>query len=134
MIHRQSAVIPYLRRQSTREILLIASSDGTRWTIPKGMVEPGLSPAESAVKEAFEEAGIMGRVRPQPIGSYSYQKWGATCQVDVFVFEVTEELDVWPEANARTRQWLNFDQAVERVAEDGLKGLIRSVGKFLLQE
>jgi len=58
----RSGVIPYGRRDGAVEVLLITSSDGQHWVIPKGVIEPGMSAAESAAKEAYEEAGIRGRV------------------------------------------------------------------------
>jgi phosphohistidine phosphatase len=61
-IYRQSAVIAYRRRPRGVEVLLITSRKGTRWVLPKGVVEPGLSPATSAAKEALEEAGVRGTV------------------------------------------------------------------------
>ena len=39
------------------KILLVREADG-RWTMPGGWCEVGLSPAESTVKEAKEEAGL----------------------------------------------------------------------------
>ena len=76
VLFEQSGVIPYRRREELVEALLITSSDGRRWGIPKGVVEPNLTSAESAAKEAFEEAGIRGRIHPESIGTYSYEKWG----------------------------------------------------------
>lgn len=34
-----------------------------RWTVPGGKVEPGESPAQAAVREAFEETGLRVRVQ-----------------------------------------------------------------------
>ena len=54
--YRQSAVIPYRLTDRTGtdfsavEILLITSRKRKRWVIPKGIVEPYLSPLESATR------------------------------------------------------------------------------------
>lgn len=124
-LFQQSGVIPYRRREELVEVLLITSSGGQRWVIPKGVVESNLTPAESAAKEAFEEAGIKGRIHPESVGTYSYEKWGGTCRVDVFLMEVENLLQDWPEKNSRRREWCGVDEAVERVSEPELKELLR---------
>ncbi len=123
-LFEQSGVIPYRRRDGVVEVLLITSSDGLRWGIPKGVIEPDLSSAESAAKEAYEEAGIRGRLHPDSVGTYSYQKWGGTCRVEVFLLEVTEELKEWPERLNRQREWVALDEATRRVMQNGLKELL----------
>ncbi|MGB3562306.1 MAG: NUDIX hydrolase [Thermoanaerobaculia bacterium] len=121
--YRQSAVIPYRLRHGKPEILLITSRHKRRWVIPKGIIEPDLSPAASAAKEALEEAGVEGRVGAEPLGSYQYDKWGGTCSVEVFVLEVDRVHDEWAEAN-RQRLWLSPAEAAERVDEEDLARLI----------
>jgi 8-oxo-dGTP pyrophosphatase MutT (NUDIX family) len=99
--------------------------------IPKGIVEPSMSPQESAIKEAFEEAGIRGHAAQTAIGVYAYQKWGGTCRVEVFPFEVTAELQDWPESEFRTREWMSLEDAVNRVREEALKALLRQLPAYI---
>ena len=119
--YQQSAVIPYRIKNGKIEVLLITSSTGKRWVIPKGMIEPFMTPQASAAKEAWEEAGIVGQVLPTLVGTYEYQKWGGTCRVEVFLMQVETVLEVWPEASVRKRQWVSVKQAVKRVEEAELK-------------
>jgi phosphohistidine phosphatase len=128
--YRQSAVIPFRRGPSGLEILLINTRKGRRWIVPKGIVEPDLSEAESAAREAYEEAGVNGRVLPGPIGSYEYGKWGGTCRVAVYAMEVEQELDDWPE-DFRQRQWLGPAEAADRVSEAELERLISQLPSLL---
>ncbi len=123
--YEQSAVVPFRRTDKGLEVLLITSISGKRWIVPKGIVEPDLSPAESAAKEALEEAGVLGVVGEEPIGQYEYDKWGGTCVVEVFPMEVQEVLDEWEEADARDRNWVSLEEAVTRVSDDGLCELLR---------
>jgi 8-oxo-dGTP pyrophosphatase MutT (NUDIX family) len=120
-MYRQSAVIPYRRGPSGLEVLLVTSRMGSRWVLPKGVVELDLSPAASAVKEALEEAGVRGTIDDEPLGTYQYRKWGGTCTVQVFAMEVEEEVADWPEAGMRKRAWLTVDDARRRVDEEGLR-------------
>ncbi len=56
----QSAIIPYSIKDGELQILLITSIRKKKWIIPKGFIEFNLSAFESAKKEAFEEAGVIG--------------------------------------------------------------------------
>ena len=72
--------------------------------------------AESAAREAFEEAGVTGEIAASPLGAYHYLKerkdGGAMpCSVDVFALQVTQELDDWPEKGTRELSWLPLTEA-----------------------
>ena len=113
------------------EILLITSRRKTRWVLPKGVVEPDLAPSDSAVKEAWEEAGLEGTVSPQSIGTYEYEKWGGVCSVQVFPLLVEDLAESWPESH-RDRRWFGVSEAARRVDEPELKALItRSTAALL---
>lgn len=127
-IFRQSGVIPYRIRKGRVEILLVTSHSGKRWVIPKGIVEPYLSPRRSASKEALEEAGIEGKLARKSIGSYVYKKWSGTCEVEVFPMKVEEQRERWQE-QVRTRRWFSPAGAASKVDEKKLKQLIRTVGE-----
>ena len=135
--YQQSGVIPYRlvvsanSRQPAIEVLLITSRKRKRWVIPKGIVEPDMSPQESAVKEALEEAGIEGQVSETPIGMYLYPKWNGICRVDVFPFEVATILSDWEEAEQRSREWVSLEEAAHRVWEDELKTLFRKLPQVI---
>ena len=131
----QSAVIPYRWAHGGRagrlEVLMITSLKKKRWIIPKGVQEPGLSPAASAAQEAMEEAGVEGQVSKKPIGSYLYRKWGGTCHVLVYCLKVEIVHGTWAEDH-RQREWVDLEAAIERTREEALKSLLRSVPDFLL--
>ena len=123
--YNQSSVIPYRYNKGKLEILLILSSKKNHYVVPKGIKEPGLTPRESAEKEALEEAGIKGRVAVNPIGFYTYEKWKATCTVSVYPMEVTFMLDEkdWEEQH-RGREWVKPGIAVEKLFQPALKPMI----------
>ena len=107
------------------QVCLVTSSSGRRWVIPKGMLEPGKSSGEIAVQEAWEEAGIVGRIQQTPIGTYQYAKYGGTCLVTVFLMQVTEVLEDWPERNVRTRVWLPPEEAIDLLEEPALRDIVQ---------
>ena len=88
----------------------------------------------SAAREALEEAGVVGRVGRDPIGTYSYEKrlaGGAlvTCEVRVFPLEVKRQQKQWPEKEEREFHWFSPTGAANAVQEPGLGDIIRSFSK-----
>ena len=114
MIH-QSSVVPVQVRNDRLRILIISNLNQTRWIVPKGIVEHGLTPAQSAVKEAMEEAGVAGVILPQSLGTYAYRKWNDTCHVELFVLRVTHIYDNWEEDKFRKRRWIDWEEFIEVV-------------------
>lgn len=115
--------MPYRIKDGEPQFLLITSSRARKWIIPKGIIELDLSPADSAAKEAFEEAGVNGTTDPEMLGRYTYEKWGGECDVQVFLMRIDEVLDEWEESAVRSRCFCSADEAAERVKVPGLKGL-----------
>ncbi len=124
-IYRQSAVIPYTFEEDVLKILLITSMSKKNWIIPKGLIDDGLSAQESALKEAYEEAGIAGSIKGKRQGMYSYFKWGGLCQVDVYACRVTKIYDIWPEQFERKRAWYSSKNAIEKIENEDLKDIVR---------
>jgi 8-oxo-dGTP pyrophosphatase MutT (NUDIX family) len=120
---RQAAVIPV----SDGRIWMVTSSSGKRWVIPKGMIDPGHTAGEAALIEAWEEAGLVGRLVNEPVGTYLYEKYGRTYHVTVFLLQVTDSAIDWPERNSRRREWLQPDSAIERIEEPGLREIVEGI-------
>lgn len=123
----QAGVIPYRIVDGVLDILLISTSSGKHLTIPKGLIDPGFSATDTALNEAWEEAGIEGELLTAPVGSYRFSKWGGICEASVFIMAVTRVLDQWPEAGIRRRLWTDCEQAATRVKHRDLGELILKV-------
>jgi phosphohistidine phosphatase len=126
----QSAVVPFRVDADRLEVLMITSRKRKRWIVPKGIREPELSAAASAAKEALEEAGIEGRVSSAPIGSYQYDKWGGTCNVEVYTLEVEQVHPTWEE-DFRAREWVSLDEAVRRSTPQSLRTLLARLPELI---
>ena len=71
----QYAALPFRLDGKTRtEVMLVTSRETRRWIIPKGWPHKGKAPHDSAAREAFEEAGVVGAVGKRTVGSFPYQK------------------------------------------------------------
>src|SRR5438270_163755 len=117
---RQAAALPVRNGR----VCLVTSSNGKRWVIPKGLIEPGHTAAQTALQEAWEEAGLVGVLDQEPIGTYLYEKWCGPCHVIVFRMQVTEAAQIWPEGDLRQRTWLTSAGALERIDDPGLAELM----------
>lgn len=74
---KQVAAVCYRVRKLRIEFLLVRTRKG-RWTFPKGGVIPGLTYAQSAALEAFEEAGVHGRIEQTSFTRYTLHKRGSS--------------------------------------------------------
>ncbi len=114
-------------------VLLITSRDTGRWIIPKGWPIDGLDGAETALQEAWEEAGVSrANVDSEPVGYYSYDKVmkdgsAMPIQTNVYHIHVSELADDYPEAHERKRCWVSASDAAERVREPELQAILRQM-------
>lgn len=128
MSEKSSGVIPYrLRENGELEVLLITSTKSGRWGLPKGHIEPHLTPLESAIQEAYEEAGVCGKGEDRSLGTYVRRNR----TVVVFPMLVTEVLKDYPEGKLRKRKWFRLPEAAEHVDELPLKGMILDLPRSL---
>jgi len=112
----QSAIIPYRLEEGKLEILLITSIRKKKWIIPKGFIEFNLSAFESAKKEAFEEAGVIGTNETIELGSFTIKKYGGRTNIVVYSMEVEKFKDDYPEKNLRKRKWYSVEEAIETIS------------------
>ena len=114
------------------EVLLITSRDTGRWVIPKGWGKAKKMSFEVAKEEAWEEAGVRGRVWKKALGSYRYGKVledGAVVQarVKVHLILVSRIEERFPEKGQRTCRWFAPAEAADAVREPELKRLFALV-------
>lgn len=131
----QVAAICTRVRHGKREVLLITSRETGRWVIPKGWPMKGLSDADAAAVEAWEEAGIAeAKHDKKPVGYYKYRKKlddGTLIPVKVAVFrlKVQDTSKSYPENKQRRRKWVSPKNAAAMVREPGLKKLLGEIKK-----
>ena len=126
----QFAALPWRRGGAGEiEVLLITSRETRRWVIPKGWPIKGAKSAKSAAQEAFEEAGVIGKIGKRPVGAFTYDKRlknGRLQHVRVAVFglQVVREVEDYPEVGQREKLWLPLTEAAQRVDEPELTVLL----------
>ena len=123
----QAAAIPW----RDGRICMVTSRSGRRWVVPKGRIEKDHTPQEAAAAEAWEEAGLRGRLGAGALGTYRYEKFGAEFEVVVFLMHVDHVAVDWPEVEVREREWVGLEEALSRIEEADLRRLLRSAAAAL---
>src|SRR6266849_8771050 len=116
----QVAAICYRVRAGVIEFLLVQTRKG-RWIFPKGSAEPGLTHAQAAALEAFEEAGVHGRMEEASFARYVQRKRGHMRRanelaVSAHLCEVLRLVPP-PELN-RNPTWFSAEKAKRRLRKD----------------
>jgi 8-oxo-dGTP pyrophosphatase MutT (NUDIX family) len=124
--HAQVAAVCYRVRNNGIEFLLVQTRKG-RWTFPKGSTEPGLTHAQAAALEAFEEAGVHGRMEEASFARYVRRKRGDTrnsaaksAEKELAVHaHLCEVLRLGPPQEFdRDPTWFSAEKAKRRLRED----------------
>lgn len=128
-MRREAGAIPYrLDSKGRLEVLLVTSKSG-RWIFPKGRVEPRESAAQAALRECFEEAGVLGLVEEeaQPV---LRRRAGLRRELRLFFVRYCREAPFWQEAGLRKRRWLRLDEARRRLARSSLREALSELQKL----
>lgn len=131
--HQQYGVLPWrVGRRGDLRVLLITDRSQLNWGVPKGWPDAGRPPFMSAAFDAFEEAGIIGDIDPQPVTDYGYtspDRNGASLahRVTLFAMQVRGTLLHWKEHGQRQRRWFSASEAADRLENTELAGFVRQL-------
>ena len=130
-VRTQFGALCYRVMDGKTEILMITSRGTGRWIIPKGWPMEGKTPGDSALREAWEEAGVKGKVTGGCLALYSYMKRLSDedplpCAVMVYPVKVKTLLEKYPEKGQRRRKWMSPKKAAQKVDEAELAHLLRT--------
>jgi 8-oxo-dGTP pyrophosphatase MutT (NUDIX family) len=122
----QVAAVCYRVRGGEIEFLLVRTGKGL-WIFPKGNAEPGLTHAQAAALEAFEEAGVHGRMEEASFTRYGRRRRGEgrtssgrsgekEPAVNAFLCEVLRLVP--PQELDRNPTWFPAEKAKRRLRQD----------------
>jgi len=134
---QQVAAVCYRRRSAGIEFLLVQTRGSGRWTFPKGGAEPGLTHAQAAALEAFEEAGVHGRIEMACFATYIRRKSGDSRKsvpakariVNAHLCEVTR-LEA-PQEFERNPTWFPPDKAKQHLRENRNPGYAAELARVV---
>ncbi len=131
-VQRYGVILWRKDRRGRMRVLLVKGRGRGGWGVPTGRPTDDREAYLSAALEAFQEAGVIGEIQPDPLASYRYAKEAGNGalqrrQMTVFGLRVRGTLTNWPERAHRTRQWFNLDEAADLVGDRELARVLRSI-------
>jgi 8-oxo-dGTP pyrophosphatase MutT (NUDIX family) len=113
-------VVPYRKKKGKLKVLLITTRNDN-WGLPKGNLIKKIGARKTALREAYEEAGLVGEIKGKgkkfwPASEESIYFWPMT---------VEKELNRWPERNYRTRKWVKPSKALQLIKRKAYKKAIK---------
>jgi 8-oxo-dGTP pyrophosphatase MutT (NUDIX family) len=120
----QAGAIVFRTDGGSVRILLVRSrkSPGV-WVFPKGHLEAGESHADAALREAEEEAGILGTIVGMAGPTLTFQSGDESVAVEYYLVHLTEDA-ASPEG--REKAWLSPDETIERLGFQNARDLLRA--------
>ena len=128
MQHKIGA-IPFAIKDERIALLFVTSKRKGRWIFPKGNAAKGESHNKASRREAFEEAGVKGRIFADfplttVIGKPSKHP-SKKAAVTYYPLLVSTQYDKFPEAKKRERHWILLENAEKITAHEDYLNLIR---------
>ena len=117
-----AGAVVFRKRDDQVLYLVVSSSDGLNWVLPKGHIDPGETPEIAALRELEEEAGTVGEI-VAPLSARDFVKNGKDAAVKFFLVreigatESTEGRTIRWEEEAEAQQLLSFAEARNALSE-----------------
>lgn len=128
---RQSGALPYSIVNDRVVFLLVTSRKTGRWIFPKGSISTGMTPWDSAAKEALEEAGVSGEIGTSAIGTYRNTDKGVPVEIDLYPLRVEAQLEAWQEMDQRLRHWALLAETKRLLSDRSLSNIAEGLHRQL---
>lgn len=122
----QAGAMPFLFKNGILHIVLVTSSSGAHWIVPKGTLEKNMTRQEVALMEAAEEAGAIGALEH---GLKTDCRMADQRHLHLYPLRVAVLLPHWPERLMRRRVVLPIYQALLRIRDPELARAIRRLAR-----
>lgn len=116
-----SGGVIYKRQGGRVYVCLIERTDRAVWGLPKGEIDAGETPEQTALREVAEETGLEGEI-VQDLGSIDYWFWwkpeGARYHktVHFFLMKYVKGETSAHDHEVKTAQWFPIDEAADKMA------------------
>jgi 8-oxo-dGTP pyrophosphatase MutT (NUDIX family) len=115
------------RVSGVAKFLLVGPKKGKpgQWVLPKGHIETGETPEQTAVREVREETGVTARIIC-PLETLEFKASGNTVRAAFYLMELISEA---APAEKRRRSWFSLDDAVSHATHPGTKALLKEAAR-----
>ncbi len=132
----QFGALAYLLEKKQPKYLVITSRRTGRWIFPKGQPEKDENGWETAAREAFEEAGVIGTGQPQEIGRYRSLKfrsdWVQPLDIVLYPVRIDSLMPDWDENGERQRRMVTIKEAATLLSQPDMTELCTRFHKQLM--
>jgi 8-oxo-dGTP diphosphatase len=121
--------VVYRRTENGLEVLICKDAGYHRWVLPKGLVNPGETFEQTAVREVREETGVRARLITA-LGDpeqYVYMARGVRVYKSVHYFLLEYESGTTDDHDHEMEEvrWVSIEAAMQTLAYDGAKNVLR---------
>jgi len=113
-----------------RYLLVSARLTPDEWVLPKGHIEPGETPEDTAVREVLEEAGVVA-VPTVDLGTIEFDNWRGHVRAQFFLMRHTGEGQA---IERRRLAWMTVDEAVAALGFEDMRRLVRRAHELVTAE
>ncbi len=106
-------------------LIIRAKKDPRHWVFPKGHIEKGERPAEAALRELREEAGVDGEIG-RVLGTSTFKSGHEHVRVAYFLVRFTRTV---PPAESRELQWQSVSEARRLLTFEDARQLLDEVAR-----
>ncbi len=108
---------PFLIKKGKIHIMIITSTSGKSWILPKGHPEDELNKPQVALLETYEEAGIRGVVFNRKLAKEFKRKEGGSLLIYPLLIKKILDENNWPEKSSRKRRLVSINKALGLVTK-----------------
>jgi 8-oxo-dGTP pyrophosphatase MutT (NUDIX family) len=109
--------------------LVISSSNGTHWVLPKGHIELSETPEDAALRELQEETGIVGEIVAE-LPAQHFKKLDEIIYVQYYLISKLRSTDAEEE---RSVQWVDEKTALHLLSFENARRVLRNAANVLSQ-
>lgn len=117
-----------IRKEQDRTLyLIITSSNGTHWVLPKGHIEPGESPETAVLREVKEETGVTGEI----LDRLSVKTFERPEEKVVVQYFLVREIDSGKAQENRSIRWEVEHDAIKLLSFENAREAVREAAKLM---
>src|SRR6185436_17963511 len=122
-----AGTVVFRERDGRRDYLVVSSSDGLNWVLPKGHIDKGETPEVAALRELAEEAGVSGAT-VVPLSVQHYERRGKDVAIQYFL---VRERGSTATKEKRTVRWESLDTALELLSFPEARAALQEAVAFM---
>jgi 8-oxo-dGTP pyrophosphatase MutT (NUDIX family) len=129
--------VVYLCESALPLVLLVGSGEPIIWRLPKGIIEPGESPQEAALREVSEEAGVLAIILEElGVTSWVYEFSGTTYEkiTTFFLMRFLGDSVYDKDSEYSLVKWIPIREATKALYYDSERQILIQAAERLLVE